>query len=251
MIWVVAGTINSRHLIKELLDNNYPVLATTATDAGKNQLSCFNKLKILVGKLTIQEMQQLIRQYQIKMVIDATHPYAVDVSSNVIQVSQQLNINYIRFERKSEYYKNTLMFDNYQQIVDYLKSTCGNILLTTGSNNLAEFKNLESKRLYIRVLPVSTSIEKCKQLAIPLENIIAIKGPFSLQLNKAILKEYKIKYLVTKESGTEGGVKEKIQAARQINARVLLLKRPHMDYPAIFFTIKEIINYIEQNFINE
>lgn len=82
-------------------------------------------------------------------------------------------------------------------------------------------------------------MENCGILA---KNIIAIQGPFSKEFNSAIIKNYNIKYLITKESGTTGGELEKLQSAKENNITTLVLKRPSVNYPWITENISDIIH---------
>ena len=84
-------------------------------------------------------------------------------------------IKYIRFERK---------------ILDYGTE---NVLSTLGSNSLVELRSIEEKNnLFIRILPTAASIQNAEKLGYLPKNIIAMQGPFSKEMNVAILKNYKI-----------------------------------------------------------
>ena len=117
----------------------------------------------------------------------------------------------------------------------------GNILVTLGSNNIHEFKNLKNlENIYFRILPVSESIEKAEKAGIKAKNIIGIQGPFSKEFNKAIYKNYNIKYVVTKESGATGGEAEKMEAAYEMGVVPLVLKRPKIQYTWVTCEMKKI-----------
>ena len=181
-----------------------------------------------------EEMLAFMIKHQIKIVIDATHPYAAVVSQNAISICQQMSITYLRFERaKSEYaieHENIKRVDSYEETALYLKSKKANILLTTGSKTLEIFTAvLDLEKLYVRVLPTVESVQKCLDLGIKPSNIIAIQGPFSTDFNEALLKEYEIDILVSKDSGTIGGTEEKLLAARRLAIEVVLIKRPNIN----------------------
>lgn len=71
------------------------------------------------------------------------------------------------------------------------------------------------ERLFVRVLPGTESIEICHKNGILGRQIIAMQGPFSEEMNLALLHQYQIRYMVTKESGASGGFSEKISAAEK------------------------------------
>ena len=89
-------------------------------------------------------------------------------------------------------------------------------------------KNLEN--IYFRVLPVKESIDKMEKAGIQAKNIIGLQGPFSKEFNKALYENYKIRYVVTKESGKTGGELEKIEAALETKVVPVVLKRPKIEY---------------------
>lgn len=97
------------------------------------------------------------------------------------------------------------VFEAAAQAAEYLAGTEGNILLATGAKELAVFAGLEPARLYPRVLPTPEGIAACEAANVPHRNIIAMQGPFSLALNKALITQFQIRYLVTKDGGAAGG----------------------------------------------
>jgi precorrin-6A/cobalt-precorrin-6A reductase len=71
-------------------------------------------------------------------------------------------------------------------------------------------------------------------------NILALQGPFSHELNKAIFNQYRIDVVVTKDSGKIGGVPEKIQAAMETGIDTVVIQREEIEYPVICSTIDEV-----------
>jgi len=228
MIWVVGGTSDCKIIIKKLLDLDLKVLCTTATEYGKKIIDSQKNLTVIAKPLNKEEMKNIINDYNIKIIIDTTHPFAEEVTRNVVIVAQELNTKYIRFERKSVDFDFARYFDSYKDIVEYLKNKEGNIFLTIGVKNLFEFVCVEKNRLFVRVLSKKESLEQCEKLGLLPENVISLKGVCSKELNKALLNEFKIKYLVTKDSGEQGGLIEKIYAAKELDIEVLILKRPFL-----------------------
>jgi precorrin-6x reductase len=121
-----------------------------------------------------------------------------------------------------EYYADT------EGIVRRLNELEGRILLTTGSKDLPAFTAVRdySRRMYPRVLPALESLQICRELGYELSRVIGMQGPFSEELNIALLRQFDIRVLVTKESGAAGGFAEKVSAARKLGIPVLVLNRP-------------------------
>ena len=116
--------------------------------------------------------------------------------------------------------------DHCLQAAEFLNNQEGNILLTTGSKELSAFQTIEKERLYVRVLPCHESLAACEEQGIPHRNILALQGPFGQKLNEAILEQYQIRWLVTKDGGMAGGFPQKLAAAQAMGVPVVLVKRP-------------------------
>jgi precorrin-6x reductase len=98
------------------------------------------------------------------------------------------------------------------------------ILLTTGSKSLHEFKGICNREIFARILPSADSIEKCIAAGIARKQIIAMEGPFSLELNIALINQFKIQCLVTKNSGRAGGFMEKIEACQKTGITAIVVE---------------------------
>ena len=93
------------------------------------------------------------------------------------------------------------------------------------------------------VIPIN--IENAENLGYLPKNIIAMQGPFSKNMNVAMLENFKIDYLITKESGETGGALEKLEACQECKVGILAIKRPVLDYGIVFNTISELVNYVK------
>ena len=109
---------------------------------------------------------------------------------------------------------------------DALTSTEGNILLATGTKELSSFAGLAPERLIPRVLPTPENLAACEALGIPRRNIVAMQGPFSTDLNVALLRQKDIRFFVTKDGGPTGGFPEKAEAAEQTGVPLLVITPP-------------------------
>ena len=162
-----------------------------------------------------------------------------------------MNVKYIRFEREMLDYgsENIKKFDSVIDVTEFVrKMENKNILSTLGSNNLEEIKPMgEKNNLYVRILPTVDSVRKAEELGYLPSKIIAIQGPVSKILNKAMLDSYKIDYLITKESGSTGGEKEKIEACREYGTTVLVVKRPYVDYGTVYYEIDNLVKDVKNS----
>ena len=100
MILVLGGTSDSIEICNLLNKQNLSYFVSVTTAYGE-ELARRCTDKVLLKKLTIEDMVDFIKENKIDKVIDATHPYAVEVSTNAIKACELSNIKYIRFERES------------------------------------------------------------------------------------------------------------------------------------------------------
>lgn len=244
MIWIIAGTKDAREIIGTIIKTRKNFIVTTASEYGKFLLKDIN-CEVFAGKLNIKEMNEFINKKRINQIIDLSHPYAENVSKNAIELSKKVGIDYIRFERERLTYNTEMRFDTYEEIINHVNTYCidDTVMSAMGSNHLDKLKNIKAD-LYIRILPIKNSIEKAYENGFKANKIIAIQGPISKNLNIELMKNYNIKYLLSKESGICGGELEKIEACRECGVEVLLLKRPQIDYPKVYYKIKDLLGAI-------
>ena len=251
----LAGTSDARKLAIELKGQGFDVLTTVVTSNAAIELQAAG-LQVLVGRLTDSDLIQLIKERQINVVVDASHPYAEEASKNAIKAAQMAGIPYIRFERPSQQFddEGIIKVDSYEEAAELAARKQGNIMLTTGSKTLQIFTDklllLPNTRVIARMLPRKDNMEKCEQLGLPQKNIIAIQGPFTKDFNKALFKQFEVTLMVTKESGKEGAVDEKVEAAIELGIETILIKRPRIQYGISFSSVQDVINHIKGVDIN-
>ena len=265
MILVMSGTEEGREIVKRLNDKGKGVVTTVATEYGRE---IYEKIGLghlcIQGRLGISELSELIRDRNINTLIDATHPYATQASLNAIKASEECGIEYIRFQRSASVTEDvgigdaTLekqgfvhMVNNMDEAVSWCrKSDRKRILLTTGFSAAEKFVELkDEKDIFIRILPMPEHIAKCVNMGIKPSNILALQGPFSLEMNTAIYNQYKIDVVVTKDSGKTGGVPEKIQSASEAGIDIVIIKRGEIEYPVKCSSIDEVFDLLGSGFV--
>lgn len=221
---VFAGTSEGREISEHLADCGVSVCVCVATEYGHEISGAHENIQIHTGNMDAEEMNKFIEPFA--YVIDATHPYASLATKNIKQACEEGEKPYYRLLRPGCTDEGCMVVDSAGQAAEFLRDKEGNILLTTGSKDLDAYKGIDVSRLYPRVLPVQESLEKCKAIGISQKNIICMQGPFSVQLNRAMIEQVGAKYLVTKDSGDVGGYPEKVEAARQTGAILVVIRRP-------------------------
>ncbi|MEG1450875.1 MAG: precorrin-6A reductase [Cetobacterium sp.] len=246
MIWVIGGTKDSRDFI-ESFPFKEKLIVTTATEYGGKLLEEFKGVKVFCKRMNQKEMIEFIKEMKIEKIVDLSHPYAVEVSRNAIECSESLKLEYIRFERENLFHENGILeFKEVDSLVKYIEELDGNILVTLGSNNIEKFKGLKNlQKIYFRILPKWDMIKKAEDIGILPKNIIAMQGPFSKELNVAMMRQLDIKYMISKKGGNTGGEKEKLDATLEVGAKSILLSRPEIEYPLEFSNLLELLKYMK------
>lgn len=238
---VFSGTTEGRRFSQRLAALGAQVTVCVATPLGAEEQGQTPGVTVHCGRLTAQEMAVLLQGAA--LCVDATHPYAVDASRNIRTACQAAGVAYHRLLRpQSPLPPGSLEFSTAAQAAAFLAQTQGPILLATGAKELGAFGQLEPQRLYPRVLPTVEGITACEALGIPHKNILALQGPFSYALNRALLEQLGIRFLVTKDGGAAGGFAQKAQAAADTGTQLLVLRRP----PEVGQTEEELFAYCQE-----
>lgn len=226
---VFAGTTEGREIAELLAAQDADVTVCVATEYGETLLPQGENLHISARPLPREEMKELFRRESYDLVIDATHPYAKRITESVAENCTATNTEYLRLLRPDTALpENAVFVEDAAAAAEYLDRVDGNILLTTGSRELRAFAALRdfSARVYARVLPMEDSLRLCREAGVQPSHILAMQGPFSKELNAAMLRSTGAAYLVTKASGSAGGFEEKLAAATETGAVPVILGRP-------------------------
>lgn len=228
-VCVFAGTSEGRELIENLAGRGAEITACVATEYGEVLLGEHPDVRVLAGRMDESEMAALMRREAFDVVVDATHPYADVVTENIAAACREAGAPYLRLLRESSLAASDGVFvPDVAACAAYLEGTQGNILLTTGSKQLPAFCGDAAlrSRIYARVLPMQASLQTCANCGIAPDHIIAMQGPFDEELNLAMLRATKARYMVTKDTGSAGGYGAKIAAARRAGAQAVVIGRP-------------------------
>ncbi len=254
-IIVMAGTKDAANIIKKLSSTGkFNILATTTTSYGAKIVKSAGADKVISKGLTEEELIEAIKTNEIDILVDATHPFAAAATRNAIKASEMAKIRYIRFERPREVLNESSLihkvssFEEAASKILELTNNQDNILHLAGVLTLKSILNeVNSSRIFARVLPSLDSIQKCLDLGLKQENIIAMQGVFSKEFNKALMKEYNISLIITKESGETGGTLSKINAALELRIDIVLVTPPvvsELENKDIFTNLDEIVDFI-------
>lgn len=260
MIWVIAGTKDGREIAARLADDakaksggrDAHILVTVVSAYGK-RLAMHDGIEIEVGRFTKEDMLSEIQTHGITVILDCSHPYAAIVSETAQGAAKEANISYVRYERPAAAlpdYDKLFCAPNEEEAARIAGERGSRILLTTGSKTLATFVKspaLAGKEIWARVLPTSAVLAECEALGLSPKQILALEGPFSYDMNRAMIADYQIDVLVTKNSGTVGGSDAKFSAAVDAGISVVVIEKPKPQsagFP-IFSNPDAVITYME------
>ena len=249
-ILLFGGTTEGRELSCRLAEEGFAVTVCVATPYGAEEQGERENVTVKAGRLSVPEMELLLKEHDV--CIDATHPYATEVTEHIREACAGTGVAYRRVLREactdtgeqnaqmpqpaesvSDRAPDVVYADRAAEAARYLAERNGNVLLTTGAKELHAYDALDRERLFVRTLPSHESLDACEAAGIPHRNIIAMQGPFCEELNEGLLKQYDIAYLVTKDGGETGGFPEKLRAAHRLGVQVLVIARPREETDAV------------------
>jgi precorrin-6A/cobalt-precorrin-6A reductase len=255
-IILIAGTSDARLIIEKLQSEPLLIHATVATELGAEYLRGYPGVVIHQGPLDCRGMVGLMDTVRPFMVIDASHPFAAAASLNAMAACRESGVPYLRFEREEtpDIGADLIRVAGFEEAAARAEAVPGNILLTIGSNHLESFTRRVSRfeeRLFVRVLPLPQVIAKCGSLGIPTAHILAMQGPCSVALNRALIDHCRAGSLVTKDSGKAGGNREKLAAAGAARIPVIMVNRPGLDYGRVTGAVETIVRVVWEKIKND
>lgn len=228
---IFGGTTEGRVLCELCEQHELPALCCVATQEGARAVERLAYVSVSAKRLDEQAMTALLKETSPRLVVDATHPYAVDASSTIAAACMRASLPLLRVEREREQEQEThescLAFDNTNTLLAWLEEQEGVIFSTCGSSYAKLFTQLTNfqERVWMRVLPSTESIQSCLDAGYRPDHLVAMQGPFSERLNRALFETAGARILVTKNSGKAGGFSEKLKAAESLDMRTAVMLR--------------------------
>ena len=220
MILVFGGTTEGRKAVEVLEEGGSPYFYSTKT--GEQDLTLHHGQRI-DGALDAEAMQNFCREHDIRLMVDAAHPFAAQLHQTIAEVSDALKIPAIRYERIFPERDASLEWlDSYEQVPHDIKT----LLATTGVQSISKLKPLEAAgvKVYYRILNRESSIALAQKQGATMEQLCYFEDPKNVPVEADAI--------LLKESGLSGGFQEKVDAAKAKGMRILVLKRP--EAPAVF-----------------
>jgi precorrin-6A/cobalt-precorrin-6A reductase len=267
-LWLIGGTQESAALARALIPHQVPCLVTVTTDAARSLYPIAPTLQIWVGSLHPKTIQAFIHDHSIHCILDASHPFAVEISQLAITIAQHHQIPYLRYERPDIQPSNpsnpsslpTSSQVEWQSAPTPLPTphsplpiphdlTGHRVLLTLGYRFLHHFQPWHDRAtLFARILPSTTALEAALAAGFTPNRLIALRPPISAPLEKALWQQWQISTVITKASGAAGGEDIKRQVAQKLGVRLIVIDRPSIAYPQQTSSIATAVDFCLQHF---
>lgn len=178
-VLLFGGTLEGRVLAEGLAARGIRVTCSVATEYGQSLIHPAEGLTVRTGRLNQGEMESLMKSGNYACVVDATHPYAAEVSRNLKGAAEHCALSYYRLLRASETAENVRWAASVEEAARYLDGRKGPVLLTTGSKELAGFTGIQKmeERLWVRILPAWSPSKLPWLWAFPPSTSSVCRGP--------------------------------------------------------------------------
>jgi precorrin-3B C17-methyltransferase len=239
-------------LAAELSRLGYRLIVSTASDYGAELASvALPGVEVRSGRPGVAARRSQLQQSGAVAIIDATHPFATEISSQLTQLSAELNVPYVRYERP------VAVLPSFAQQAPDMPAAARmtielgrRIFLATGIKDLDAFvtqSEAEHREWFLRITPDSGSLELALRAGIPRPHICAMQGPFSTDFNLALWSAWRVDCVVTKESGEAGGFHSKAEAADKLGIPFIVVRRPQCSYPVVVSEFKALADLLEHS----
>lgn len=245
-VWIFSGTSDGNALAAQLAGSGAsPVIVSSATEyGGEIALKDCPGVAVWSGRQGIEARRQALVHSKARVVLDATHPYAQIMSAQLIELSRELGILYLRYERPATpLADDAIRCASTRDAAEQAIARGQRIFLATGSKDLATFlqaPGADQKQWFVRLTAEPEFLQRALDLGVPRDRICAMQGPFSAAFNSALWRDWNIDCVVTKESGAAGGFAAKAAAAHELGIALLVIARPQLDYPQVSATFEGV-----------
>ena len=182
----------------------------------------------VTGAMEVPEMAAFCQEHGIRLIVDAAHPFAVNLHRNVIDLAEQIGVPVIRYDRIYPPHDEDLVWcKDYEDAIRQLGAHgVHRLLALTGVNTIAKLRDYwQEYECWFRILNRDESLAGARKAGFPVDHLVYYEKDDTASL----IERLRPQAIITKESGASGGFEEKVEAARQAGVKVFVVERP--DYP--------------------
>jgi precorrin-6A/cobalt-precorrin-6A reductase len=183
-----------------------------------------------------------LREHAIDHVIDATHPFAADISASARQACDHLGVCRLMLVRppwRQQPMDRWIEVDSVEAAAGIVARVGRRAWLTVGSSGIAAFAGVAGVEFLVRLIE-----PQCEELPLPAYQVVIRRGPFSLFEERALLQCHAIDVLVCKASGG-AATEAKLIAARELSVPVIMIRRPPPEPGWSVETIEAALDWLD------
>lgn len=254
-VWLIGGTAESVVLATALSQAAIPCTVSVTTETAPVLYAGLPDLDIWVGRLDATTLPTFLQEQSITAILDASHPFAVEVSQLAINIARTYQIPYLRYERPAlsaiAQAVDQIVFDHFETLLTSELLTGERVLLTIGYRFLPLFQPWQATAtLFARILPSVVALETALAAGFTPDRLIALRPPLTAALETALWQQWQISMVVTKASGQAGGEAVKRQVAAALGIKLITIARPAMVYPQQTGDVITAVKFCHQTIIS-
>ena len=236
MILVFGGTTEGRTAAKVLDESGATYYYSTRSDTQDIQLVHGQHV---TGAMEVPDMIAFCQEHDIRLIVDAAHPFAINLHRNVVELAGQIGVPVIRYERIYPPHDEDFVWcKDYNDAISLLEAHgIHRLLALTGVNTIGPMQAYwQAHECWFRILNRDESQSRAQKAGFPVDHLVYYEEDDTA----ALIKQLCPQAIITKESGMSGGFDEKVIAAREAGIRVFVVKRP--EYPSTDGVIVKHVN---------
>ncbi|MGO1296853.1 MAG: precorrin-6A reductase [Vibrio sp.] len=242
---VFGGTNNSVTLCETLDQYTHSYTLSVASEAGE-QMSQHLAGEVICGRMDTNEMIHYLRDHYINMIIDCSHAHSDILHHNILCAAQELGIPVIRFEPPVETVYDPMVVNvrSVSEACQHVAASMKTVLLTTGTKELDVFcESLVDKRLVARIMPTSEVMKYCESQGLGIDNLVAMRGPFSIEFNRALYERIEPDVVITKQCAESGSFLDTVRPCVEMGIPCIVIAKPKLaaepDYSKVLESIED------------
>jgi len=238
---ILGGTQEARELAEKA--TNLPDIQLKVSLAGRTNQALISKNSRVGGFGGVAGLINYLEAENIDLLVDATHPFAANISRNAAIAAENLGLPrlmLVRSEWKSVTGDKWIEVENTQAVIDILPSFAKRVFLTIGRQEVTAFNQIENIWFLMRMIETPLS-----DIVLPKGLLVLERGPFSKDSEKQLLQKYRIDTIVSKNSGGNATY-AKIFAARELGIKVVMVKRPMLPEGEIVEDVESVLEWVKR-----
>lgn len=255
MILILGGTHEGKTISDALKTLGLKHQLSVATSLGVKEY-CDETTECIVARFTVEDLCEHIRVSNVELIVDATHPNALEIKKVAKAACTNMEIEYLRFSRSHIVVNagdnNRIQtFESISELIGELKRNTipSDRFLITGIKHIGDFYDVfDKEQCYFRAMPSTYSMTLCEEYGVPLDHIIAIKAPCPIEVNLALIMSFGITHFIFKNSGEGSAVLSNLEAVRKSKIKGFVLSAMVSESEDGVSDINMLINIINKKY---